>query len=129
MNQDPDAPDVGNLRQAFANMKDYVRQHKAGNLPAQKFAAEKAESEKPQNVCRICDAPFNHSKIAVAKPILTEPCPKCDGFLKEGFTALRAATRYAFVKFMDSTDLHGKIMDVSTEIMDEVEKAKNAKRN
>lgn len=127
MNQDPDAPDIGNLRQAFANMADYKKQHEAGNMPSQKKAAEQ---DKPQNVCRVCDAPFNYSKIEVLKPVLTEPCPKCNALLAEGWTALRDAARYAFVKMPErNKDLVGMIVDVSKEVIDEVEKQNNAKQN
>lgn len=123
---DPDAPNTGNLRQAFANMADYVRQHERGNLPSQKKEAEK---DKPQNICRVCDAPFNHSKIAVTKPILTEPCRSCSDKLAHGYTALRDGSRYAFVIMPErSADLRGMILDVSKEVLDEVEKQKNEKQ-
>jgi len=122
---DPDGPK--NLGKLFGDMNDYIRQHSRGELPAQKAKA----SEKPvmpHNVCRVCNKPFNHSRIIVERPIVTDPCPQCNTLLKDGFTALTDGSRFAFVKMPPTcADMVGMIVDLSKEEMDQVEKKKNEK--
>lgn len=75
----------------------------------------------PKKVCEVCGKGFDWGPIKGPLPELAV-CEKCEKQLGEGYTALKADNRYAFIKSKSLEDMAGKIMEVSPEVMDQVQK-------
>lgn len=78
----------------------------------------------PKKICEVCGKGFEWTQIKGPLPELAV-CEKCEGQLKEGYTALKADNRYAFIKSASLADKAGQIMQVSPEVMDQVQKHYN----
>ncbi len=100
-----------------------------GQLPSFREEVEKKRVRKghipvadmvPKKVCHVCGKGFDWGPIKGPLPELAV-CDKCQAKLTEGFTALKSDNRYAFIKSQSLADKAGEIMQVSPEVMDQVQ--------
>lgn len=106
----------------FKNLKEQI--------PAMKEALEKKRTLRgqpavkdmvPKKICRVCGKGFEWTTIQGPLPEVAL-CKRCENRLKQGETALICDNRFAFVKSPSLADKAGEIMEVSPEVMDQIQK-------
>lgn len=117
----PVPPSPENLRRLYEALPDYVEQ-----LEEKREArGEKRVSKSlPKNLCDICGRGYNHSYLVLkdSVPEMDGHCPRCETFLKEGYTALIAGNEFAFIKSASLEDMAGKVQKISSDTMTAVKK-------
>lgn len=94
--------------------EELERKRKFRGLPAVKEMV-------PKKMCGICGRGFDYTSIQGPLPEM-DTCKKCKEKLAEGYTALISDNRFAFIKSASLIDQAGKIMNISPNVMEAVQK-------
>lgn len=129
----PERPAIEQLQQLYNSLPSMAKGVAEGKIGGK---GVKAPKKHPTKICKVCfksfewktgDAPGQEKIIVVES--MRDPCPDCDRKLKEGYTALVAGNRYAFVKSAKFMDWAGQIIHISPQVMSSVQVQFNAEWN
>lgn len=120
---------MSNLHQPTGPSPEFFRRLK-DQLPSFREEVEKKRVRQgqtpvadmvPKKVCSVCGKGFDWGPIKGPIPDLAV-CDKCSKRLAGGDTALKSDNRFAFIKSESLADKAGEIMEVSPQVMDQVQK-------
>lgn len=111
----PDPEFFKRLKKQLPSLRDEVEKKRTlrGHTPVSEMV--------PKKVCSVCGKGFDWGPIKGPIPDLAV-CDKCQAKLDEGYTALKSDNRYAFIKSASLADMAGKIVPISPDVMEAVQK-------
>ena len=119
MSEERKGPDRQTLRKLAGMMPSFI-QHQEQKRKTR--AGTVRRTMRPRKLCSICARLFDYVETTEEISMGAGHCELCAAKLKEGYTALVCADRFAFVKSDRLKDLAGTVEQVSPEVMAEVEK-------
>jgi hypothetical protein len=117
-----DTPSRKTLQGLFKALPGYVESYK--KKAAAKKAMRATHATLPRKVCKICCKAFDLAYVRKDDQIEAAVCEDCQKMLDTGHVALIEGMRYAFImpKGDAMADMRGKIVPVSTETMNAIQK-------
>jgi len=111
----PDPEFFKNLKNQLPSMKEALEKKRVfrGQVPVSEMV--------PKKCCRVCGRGFEWTTIQGPLPEVAL-CKRCDEKLKEGYIALISDNRFAFIKSESLKDKAGEVMEISPEVMEQVQK-------